>query len=62
MRRCPVCEKGTFVKVEDIMFELEGYVFILRGERCDLCKEEFPFEEETERAIHAAQKLGIWPE
>lgn len=62
MRRCPICEKGTFDKVEDIVLDVEGYVFILKGERCNSCKEEFPYEDETQRAITVARRLGIWPE
>lgn len=62
MRTCLVCEKGTIEKVEDITLEVSGYIFILRGERCTNCPEEFPYEEETKRAITAARKLGVWPE
>lgn len=62
MKRCPVCEELAFEKVEDIVLEVEGYVFILKGERCTACKEEFPYEEETQRAITTSRKLGIWPE
>jgi len=62
MKKCPVCEKGKFIMVEDIVLDIEGYVFVVRGERCDSCKEEFPFEEETQRVISIARKLGVWPE
>ncbi len=62
MRKCPVCEKGSFEKVEDIVLEVEGYVFILKGWRCSSCKEEFPYEEETQKAITVARRMGIWPE
>ncbi len=62
MKTCPICEKKTFVAVEDITLEIEGYIFILKGERCTECKEEFPYEEESERAITTARKLGVWPE
>ena len=62
MRKCLICEKGNLVKVDDIVLEMEGYVFILKGERCNLCNEEFPYEEETQKAINASRKLGIWPE
>ncbi len=62
MRKCLACEKGNLEKSSDIILELDGYVFLLDGERCTHCKEEFPYEEETERAINAAKKLGIWPE
>jgi|SRR3989338_1968803 len=62
MKACPICEKGHLIKVEDISLELEGYIFILKGERCDACNEEFPYEEESQRAITVARKLGVWPE
>ena len=62
MRKCLVCEKGNLVKVEDIALEIEGYIFIVKGERCDNCNEEFPFEEETGKTINIAKKLGVWPE
>ncbi len=62
MRTCPVCDKKTFVEVQDITLDIDGYIFILRGHRCESCKEEFPFEGETDRAIITARKLGVWPE
>ena len=62
MRKCKVCEKGNLVKVEDITIEVEGYVFIVKGERCNNCNEEFPYQEETQKTISAARKLGVWPE
>lgn len=61
-RKCPVCEKGFFEEVEDIVLEIEGYIFITKGNRCSECKEEFPFEKETEKIIEVAKKLGVWPE
>lgn len=62
MKRCMVCEKGELIKVEDIVLEVSGYVFILKGERCSSCNEEFPYEEETQKAIEVSRKLGVWPE
>ena len=62
MRKCPICGLGNFGKVDDIIIEIEGYVFVLRGYRCSSCKEEFPFEEENQRMISIARKLGVWPE
>ena len=62
MIKCKICEKGNLVKVEDITLEIEGYVFILKGEKCDYCNEQFPYQEETQRAIDIAKKLGVWPE
>ena len=62
MRTCKICEQGELVKVEDITLEIEGYIFIAKGERCTHCKEEFPYEEEAQRTITVARKLGVWPE
>ena len=62
MKKCPVCEKGELIKAEDIILEIEGYIFIVKGERCSNCNEEFPYEEETQRVISTARKLGVWPE
>jgi hypothetical protein len=44
------------------VLDIEGYIFILEGDRCLACKEEFPLEEETQQAITVARKLGVWPE
>jgi hypothetical protein len=62
MRTCPVCEKGKLNKVEDIAMEIEGYVIVIKGERCSECNEEFPYEKETQKAINVARRLGVWPE
>lgn len=62
MRKCPVCEKGNFIEANDIVMEIEGYIFIVKGHRCDACAEEFPYEEETQKTIDVAKKLGVWPE
>lgn len=62
MRKCKVCEKGNLIKVDDIVLEIEGYVFIVKGERCTGCNEEFPYQEETQKTISVARKLGVWPE
>ena len=62
MKTCPNCEKGKLEKVEDITLEISGYVFVLEGERCIVCQEEYPYEEETQRAITIARRLGVWPE
>ena len=62
MRKCLICEKGNLEKVEDITLEIEGYIFIVKGHRCGNCNEEFPYEEETQKVIEIAKKLGVWPE
>lgn len=51
MKKCMECEKGELAKVEDIIMEVEGYIFIVKGERCTNCNEEFPYEEETQKII-----------
>ena len=61
MKKCPICE-GNMEKAEDIILEIEGYVLIVKGERCKECNEEFPYEQEAQRSIEIAKKLGIWPE
>ena len=62
MKKCLICGKGNLEKVEDIILEVEGYIFIVKGERCTKCNEEFPYEEETQKTIMVAKKLGVWPE
>lgn len=62
MRRCMICGKGELLKVDDMVIEMEGYAFIVKGERCTACSEEIPYGEETRRTISVARKLGIWPE
>lgn len=44
------------------MSEIEGYTFVERGLRCTACGEEFLPEEESERTIRVARRLGIWGE
>ncbi|MBS3137043.1 hypothetical protein J4232_01295 [Candidatus Woesearchaeota archaeon] len=62
MKQCNICEKGMLEKVEDILLEIENYAFVVKGERCNSCNEEIPFEEETQKTINTARKLGVWPE
>ena len=62
MKKCQIGIKGLLEKAEDIILEIEGYVFVVRGERCNKCNEEFPYEDETQRTITIARKLGVWPE
>lgn len=62
MKGCKICEKGILERVDNIVVEIEGYIFIARGERCTSCQEELPYQEETDRTIKIARQLGIWPE
>jgi DNA-directed RNA polymerase subunit RPC12/RpoP len=58
--RCPVCDEGDLIPVDDIVTEIEGHRFVERGHRCSRCGEEFIPEEEGQRTIEAARRLGIW--
>ncbi len=60
MKECQVCEKGSLVKVEDIVSEIEGHFFIENGERCTECGEEFINEKRGQKTIEIAKRLGIW--
>lgn len=60
--RCPACGKGVLVPVDDIVSQLEGYTFVERGRRCTVCGEEFLSEEESERLVKVARRLGLWGE
>jgi hypothetical protein len=60
--RCAVCGKGELLAVDDIVSEIEGYTFVERGRRCTECGEEFIPEEESQRLIKVARRLGIWGE
>ena len=61
-KECPVCEKGKLVQVDDILSEIDGYVFVEKGNRCTHCGEEFIPEEEGERMIKIARRLKLWDE
>lgn len=61
-KKCPICEKGMLKEVDDIVSEIEGYVFIEKGERCTSCGEEFIREKDAQRTVEIARKLGIWPQ
>lgn len=61
-RRCPVCGKGNLVPADDIVSEIDGYTFVERGRRCTNCGEEFISEEESQRMIKVARRLGLWGE
>jgi len=61
-KKCPACGKGELVRAEDIISEIEGCIFVERGDRCSACGEEFIPQEEGDRMIRAARKLGLWGE
>jgi DNA-directed RNA polymerase subunit RPC12/RpoP len=60
--RCPNCGKRRLVPAADITSEIEGYTFVEQGLRCSACGDEFIPEEESQRMIRVARRLGIWGE
>src|SRR5438093_9162672 len=60
--RCPNCGKRRLVPADDITSEIAGYTFVEQGLRCMACGEEFIPEEESQRMIRVARRLGIWGE
>jgi ribosomal protein S27AE len=60
MRICPNCGKENPIPVEDIIMDIEQHTFIVMGERCLKCGEEFIAEKEGQKMIVAAKRLGIW--
>lgn len=61
-RRCPVCGKSQLVPADDIVSEIDAYTFVERGRRCTRCGEEFIPEDESQRMIKVARRLGLWGE
>ena len=61
-KKCPICGKGVLLSVDDIVSEIEGYVFVEKGTRCTACGEEFIAEHEGQKTVEVARKLGIWGE
>lgn len=61
-RSCPVCGNGQLVPADDIVSEIDGYTFVERGRRCTKCGEEFIPEEESQRMIKVARRIGLWGE
>jgi len=62
MKKCPVCNEGNLIEVDDIVSEIEGHFFIEKGTRCDKCGEEFIPEKISQKTIEIAKRLGIWGE
>ncbi|MEK6862383.1 MAG: hypothetical protein AABY07_10565 [Nanoarchaeota archaeon] len=62
MKKCPSCENGSLIEVDDIVSEIEGHFFIEKGFRCTNCGEEFISEKQSQKTIEIAKRLGIWGE
>jgi len=58
--RCPSCDEGELILVDDIVSDIEGHLFVGKGKRCTFCREEFIDEKEGQRMIETSRKLGIW--
>ena len=58
--RCPSCQEGTLTEVNDILNEIDGYIFIIKGKRCSSCGIEFMNEKEGQQMISVAKRLGVW--
>ncbi|MDP4012429.1 MAG: hypothetical protein Q8R00_02380 [Candidatus Nanoarchaeia archaeon] len=59
-KNCKICNKGTWTEVNDILMDIESYIFIVKGERCTECGEEIINEQEGQKMINMAKKIGVW--
>lgn len=59
MKTCPACG-GGLTPVDDILNNLDGYIILSGGFRCIKCGEEIIPEDEAQRMILIAKKLGVW--
>jgi len=60
-KTCPACENGKLVGVDNIISDIDGYVFVEKGERCTACGEEFINEKDAQAMVENSRKLGVWP-
>src|SRR5205809_4489573 len=60
--RCPNCGRRRLVPADDITSEIEGYTFVEQRLRCAACGKGFIREEQSQRMIRVARRLGIWGE
>ena len=61
-KKCPHCNKGQLDKVEDVVSDIDGIIFIEKGERCNSCGEEFISEKEGQKMIRIAKRMNLWGE
>ncbi|MEK6961578.1 MAG: hypothetical protein AABX47_10520 [Nanoarchaeota archaeon] len=59
MKNCHACG-GGLTPVDDILNNLDGYIILSGGFRCTKCGEEIIPEDEAQRMILIAKKLGVW--
>jgi YgiT-type zinc finger domain-containing protein len=59
MKTCPICQSENLILVDDIIMDIDGYYFIIKGTRCKDCHEEFFDEKEGQKMITIAKRYGI---
>ena len=62
MKHCVQCGEDDLIDVDDIIFDFEGTHFVVKGQRCLHCAEEYVGEVEGQRMINIAKRMGIWGE
>lgn len=62
MKNCHLCGKFEMIDVDDIIFDLDGYLFVVKGSRCNNCAEEIVNEAEGQRFITIAKRMSLWGE
>ncbi len=62
MKPCPICKEGILTNVNDIVADLDGYLFVINGERCSACAEEILDEREAQKMITIAKRMNLWGE
>ena len=60
--KCPSCEKNNLMEVDDIVSDIEGHFFVVKGKRCTSYGEEFIPEKGGQKMIEIARNLEIWGE
>jgi len=58
--KCHICGKGWLSEVKDIVMNIGTVSFIVKGQRCDMCKEEIIDEKEGQKMIVEAKKRRVW--
>ena len=60
MKNCPSCQKGILLAVDDIIMDMDSYLFVVKGKRCTSCGEEIIEEQDGQKVVDAAKKIGVW--
>jgi len=57
-----VCEKRRLIEVDDIIADLDSYIFVIKGQRCSSCGEEIIDEAQGQKFISIAKRMNLWGE